>query len=215
MLTLNVPLRIGKCTPRGTCTPGWEPLPYTDGPETSNKYAFMRYISVSGDEQDPSFWCIIWKYCVLLSTRSFTFYISNNSTIDSLSKFILDILIDSSHSPLNWETSVAVSNNVLQNLPLRGKWFTSSTACVRYQERLSANSQESAIPLTVQAKATAFLVLVKTSSRTERTVFETVARHDHYRATNTKKIMFYSTFQLILYILRIQGFSIRLSALNK
>ena len=25
LLTLNVPLRIGKCTPRGTCTPGWEP----------------------------------------------------------------------------------------------------------------------------------------------------------------------------------------------
>jgi len=26
LLTLNVPLQIGKCTPRGTCTPGWEPL---------------------------------------------------------------------------------------------------------------------------------------------------------------------------------------------
>ena len=24
--TLNVPLQIGKCTCRGTCTPGWEPL---------------------------------------------------------------------------------------------------------------------------------------------------------------------------------------------
>jgi len=28
LLTLNVPLRIGKCTPRGTCTPGWETLIY-------------------------------------------------------------------------------------------------------------------------------------------------------------------------------------------
>jgi len=26
LLTLNVPLEIGKCTPRGTCTPGWETL---------------------------------------------------------------------------------------------------------------------------------------------------------------------------------------------
>jgi len=26
MLTLNVPLWIGKCTPKGTCTPDWEPL---------------------------------------------------------------------------------------------------------------------------------------------------------------------------------------------
>jgi len=26
LLTLNVPLRIGKCTTRGPCTPGWEPL---------------------------------------------------------------------------------------------------------------------------------------------------------------------------------------------
>jgi len=26
LLALNVPLQIGKCTPRGTCTPGWEPL---------------------------------------------------------------------------------------------------------------------------------------------------------------------------------------------
>jgi len=25
---LNVPLQIGKCTPGGTCTPGWEPLVY-------------------------------------------------------------------------------------------------------------------------------------------------------------------------------------------
>jgi len=28
--TLNVPLRKGKCTLGGTCTPGWEPLGYTD-----------------------------------------------------------------------------------------------------------------------------------------------------------------------------------------
>jgi len=26
LLTLNVPLWIGKRTPGGTCTPGWEPL---------------------------------------------------------------------------------------------------------------------------------------------------------------------------------------------
>jgi len=26
LLTLNVPLEIGKCTPMGTCTPVWEPL---------------------------------------------------------------------------------------------------------------------------------------------------------------------------------------------
>jgi len=26
LLTLNVPLQIGKCTPTGTCTPVWEPL---------------------------------------------------------------------------------------------------------------------------------------------------------------------------------------------
>jgi len=26
LLTSNVPLQIGKCTPRGTCTPGWESL---------------------------------------------------------------------------------------------------------------------------------------------------------------------------------------------
>jgi len=26
LLTLNVHLQIGKCNPRGTCTPGWEPL---------------------------------------------------------------------------------------------------------------------------------------------------------------------------------------------
>jgi len=25
LLTLNVPFQIGKCTPRDTCTPGWEP----------------------------------------------------------------------------------------------------------------------------------------------------------------------------------------------
>jgi len=29
LLTLNVPLQIGKCTPGGTCTPGWEPLFWT------------------------------------------------------------------------------------------------------------------------------------------------------------------------------------------
>ena len=28
LLTLNVPLRIGKYTLRGTCTPSWEPLLY-------------------------------------------------------------------------------------------------------------------------------------------------------------------------------------------
>jgi len=28
LLTLNVPLWIGKCTPRGTCIPGWEPVLY-------------------------------------------------------------------------------------------------------------------------------------------------------------------------------------------
>jgi len=26
LISLNVPLRIGKRTPGGTCTPGWEPL---------------------------------------------------------------------------------------------------------------------------------------------------------------------------------------------
>jgi len=26
LITLNVPLRIGKCTPVGKCTPGLEPL---------------------------------------------------------------------------------------------------------------------------------------------------------------------------------------------
>ena len=26
LITLNVPFRIGKCTPGGTCTTGWEPL---------------------------------------------------------------------------------------------------------------------------------------------------------------------------------------------
>jgi len=26
LITLNVPLQIGRCTPEGTCTPGWEPL---------------------------------------------------------------------------------------------------------------------------------------------------------------------------------------------
>ena len=26
LITVNVVLRIGKCTPGGTCTPGWEPL---------------------------------------------------------------------------------------------------------------------------------------------------------------------------------------------
>jgi len=31
LLTLNVPLQIGKSTPGGTCTPGWEPLDYTNG----------------------------------------------------------------------------------------------------------------------------------------------------------------------------------------
>jgi len=25
LLTLNVPSRIGKCTPEDTCTPGWDP----------------------------------------------------------------------------------------------------------------------------------------------------------------------------------------------
>jgi len=29
LLTLNVPLQTGKCTPRGTCTPVWEPLVYS------------------------------------------------------------------------------------------------------------------------------------------------------------------------------------------
>jgi len=29
LLTLNVPYQIGKCTPRGTCTPVWEPLIYS------------------------------------------------------------------------------------------------------------------------------------------------------------------------------------------
>jgi len=28
LITLNVPLRIGKCSPGGTDTPGWEPLYY-------------------------------------------------------------------------------------------------------------------------------------------------------------------------------------------
>jgi len=26
LLGVNVPLQEGKCTPGGTCTPGWEPL---------------------------------------------------------------------------------------------------------------------------------------------------------------------------------------------
>jgi len=26
LLSLNVPLTMGKCTPKGTCTPLWEPL---------------------------------------------------------------------------------------------------------------------------------------------------------------------------------------------
>jgi len=30
LTTLNVPLRIGKCTPGGTCTPGWETLCYSN-----------------------------------------------------------------------------------------------------------------------------------------------------------------------------------------
>jgi len=29
LITLNEPLQIGKCTPGGTCTPGWEPLIYS------------------------------------------------------------------------------------------------------------------------------------------------------------------------------------------
>jgi len=29
LTTLNVPLQIGKCTPGGTRTPGWQPLVYT------------------------------------------------------------------------------------------------------------------------------------------------------------------------------------------
>jgi len=29
LLTLNVPLQIGKCTTRGTCTPVWEPLSHS------------------------------------------------------------------------------------------------------------------------------------------------------------------------------------------
>ena len=29
LLTLNVPLQIGKCIPRGICTPVWEPMVYT------------------------------------------------------------------------------------------------------------------------------------------------------------------------------------------
>ena len=28
LLTLHVPLQIGKCTPKGACTSGWEPLLY-------------------------------------------------------------------------------------------------------------------------------------------------------------------------------------------
>jgi len=30
LLILNVPLQIGKCTLRGTCTPVWEPLIYNN-----------------------------------------------------------------------------------------------------------------------------------------------------------------------------------------
>jgi len=36
LLALNVPLRIGKCTPGGTCTPGWEPLIYNNTDVTTN-----------------------------------------------------------------------------------------------------------------------------------------------------------------------------------
>jgi len=51
LLTLNVPLRIGKCTIRGTCTPCWEPLVYsicslatttasTENARNSKKFSF-------------------------------------------------------------------------------------------------------------------------------------------------------------------------------
>ena len=30
LITFYVPLRIGKCTPGGICTPGWEPLYYSN-----------------------------------------------------------------------------------------------------------------------------------------------------------------------------------------
>jgi len=38
---LNVPLRIGKCTPVGTGTPGWEPLLWED------ELPFLREIQLT------------------------------------------------------------------------------------------------------------------------------------------------------------------------
>jgi len=38
LLTLNVPLQISKCTPRGTCTPVWEYLVYDIGSQSAPPY---------------------------------------------------------------------------------------------------------------------------------------------------------------------------------
>ena len=50
LITLNVPIRISKCTPGGTCTPGWEPLVYTlrVRVENSPRYTMKTLSTVCG-----------------------------------------------------------------------------------------------------------------------------------------------------------------------
>jgi len=43
LLTLNAPIQIGKCTPRGTCIPGWEPLLYDIN---TSSLALSRFVFV-------------------------------------------------------------------------------------------------------------------------------------------------------------------------
>jgi len=54
--TIYVPLDIGKCTPRGACTPGWEPLllrnPFASyGRIMTSKAAIVASAGVKGSRQ--------------------------------------------------------------------------------------------------------------------------------------------------------------------
>ena len=69
LITLNVPLQIGKCTPGGICTPGWEPLFYI------NRFFRIQSWTLEGVVQLTYLYVVQWNtLCVIQPTHLCSFF---------------------------------------------------------------------------------------------------------------------------------------------
>jgi len=63
LLTLNVPLQIDKCTTKGTCTPGGEPLFWNLGFKTGGIERFAKEWEYGGDISFKSPIILVYCFC--------------------------------------------------------------------------------------------------------------------------------------------------------